>query len=107
VERGVELPEADKEPTEVDIIDMEDVVAVKVDNIEVVIADDEPVDETEEVLVMSVGSGNNDNEADDVVVDVAVERDGERNLAVSDVMDEDSWRGGAAGGRDGAMVGRG
>ena len=42
MERGVELPEADKEPTEVDIIDMEDVVAVKVDNIEVVIADDEP-----------------------------------------------------------------
>ena len=42
MERGVELPEADKEPTEVDIIDIEDVVAVKVDNIEVVIADDEP-----------------------------------------------------------------
>ena len=32
---------------------------------------------------MSVGSGSNDNEADDVVVDVAVERDGERNLKQS------------------------
>ena len=32
---------------------------------------------------MSVGSGSNDNEADDVVVDVAVERDGERNLKKS------------------------
>ena len=42
-----------------------------------------PVDETEEVLVMSVGSGSNDNEADEVVVDVAVERDGDRNLKQS------------------------
>ena len=45
-----------------------------------------PVDEIEEVLGISVGSGSNDNEADDVVVDVAVDRDGDRNLKQANIQ---------------------